>query len=357
MDKKIKVIFILIIITLALLAISGSLYFLTQNKIRIYYLRISEKYKIGTEEKIKEAIEEFRTLAEKYPKSRYAPKALYQIGYGYQLLYEKLKDDSKLDIAKDEYSRLVRKYPFTEESEKALLEIANIYYIKGSYNEAEAQLNYLLSQYPNTTYKSKIYTKKGYIYLALGEYEKALQSFSQPENTNNDEAMLGKAETYFKLGEYEKGINIYEEFIKYRKSSNLREKAINSFIENTYSYAKKLADNRDYHRSIIFYNKIIDLVPNSKYVENALYWIGENYYDLRDYRNAINYFQKVLANPGIEKDDSALIKIGVIYFEEQKFEEALKYFQRVINEYPNSKYLNIAKSWERQTLREIKYKR
>jgi len=356
MEKSIKILLLLIIITLTALAITGSIYFLNTKRIKVYYLKINEKYKIGTPEKVTEAIEEFRELAAKYPKSKYAPKALFQIGQGYQILYKILNDEQKLDIAKKEYSDLAKKYPDSEEAEKALLQVADICYTKGEYNEALGHLNYLLSRYIDTKLKSQVYTKMGYIYLELNDYEKALQAFNQPENTNNDDALVGKAETYIKKGDYEKAISIYEEFIKYRKSSNLREKVIKNFEIVTYNYAKDLASKKDYIRSTMFYNKIIELLPNSNMAESSLYWIGENYYDSRDYENAINYFKKVLENSITLKDDSALLKLGVINFERQKFEEALKYFQKIINEYPKSTYTEIAKKWERQTLRELKYK-
>lgn len=357
MNNTTKVILILIIITLAILAILGSVYYFSQNKVRIMYLKINEKYNIGSEYEIKSGIQEFRELAAKFPRSKYAPKALYQIGYGYELLYKITKDESKLNIAQKEYFNVYKSYPETIEAEKALYQIAHISYLKGDYEDAQERLDYLLSRYIDTPLKSKVYTEKGYIYLALGEYEKALRFFSQKENLNTDEALLGKAECYFKLGEYEKAINIYEEFIKFRKTSNLRKKAIEKFLNNTYKYAKILAQRGDYNRSTLLYQKIIDILPGNKFVENCLYWIGENYYDLRDYANAIKYFKKVLDNPGTRKDDSAIFKIGICYFEQNEFEEALKYFRKLIEYYSTSPYVNMAKDWERQTLREIKYKR
>ncbi len=357
MNSSTKVILILIIVTLTILAGLGSIYYFSQSKAKILYLKINEKYKIGTEDEIKSGIQEFRELAARYPRSKYAPKALYQIGYGYELLYKITKDETKLDIAQKEYYNVYKSHPDSIEAQKALYQIAHISYLKGEYEDAQERLDYLLSRYIDTPLKSDIYTKKGYIYLALGKYEKALKFFNQRENLNTDEALLGKAECYFKLGEYEKAIHMYEEFIKYRKTSNLRDKAIKRFLENTYKYAKILAQKGKYNCSTLLYEKIINLLPGNKLVENCLYWIGENYYDLRDYKNAIKYFNKVIENPGIRKDDAAIFKIGICYFEQNKFESALKYFRRLIEYYPNSIYLKMAKDWERQTLREIKYKR
>jgi len=357
MNNSTKIILILILVTLTILAILGSIYYFSQNKVKLQYARISERYRIGTEAEITYGIQEFRSLAMSYPKSRYAPKSLYQIGYGYELLYDLKKDENKLDIAKMEYDNVYKKYPNSIDAQNALFKIAHIDYLKGNYDEAQERLDYLLSRYIDTKLKGKIYTEKGYIYMGLGEYDRALKFFSMKENLNYDETLLGKAECYFRLGEYEKGINIYEEFIKFRRTSNMKKKAINKFLENAYKYAKVLTQKGDYNRSIMIYQRIIDILPDNKLVENCLYWIGENYYDLRNYSNAISYFQKVLDNTGVGKDDDAVFKIGICYFEQNKFEEALKYFRKLIEYYPDSDYVSMAKSWERQTIREIKYRR
>ncbi|MBN1898754.1 MAG: tetratricopeptide repeat protein [Spirochaetes bacterium] len=357
MNNGKKVVLILIIIALAILAFLGTIYYVYHSRVRLLYLKSEEKFKIGTSDQIKQGIGDFRELAVRFPRSKYAPMALYQIGYGYELLYNVSKDEDKLHIAQNEYYNVYKSYPDSLAAQKALYQIAYISFVKGEYEDSQERLDYLLSRYIDTSLKSQIYNRKGYIYLALGEVEKALKFFSQKENYNSDEALLGKAECYFRLGEYEKGIMVYEEFIKYRKTSNLRQSGIEKFLDNTYRYAKILTGRRDYIRSTMLYQKIINLLPGNKLVENCLYWIGENFYDVKDYDRAIEYFNRVVDNPGTGKDDDALFKTGICYFELHKYEESLKYFRKILDYYAGSTYRKMARDWERQCLRELKYKR
>ncbi len=357
MNNTVKIVLILIIITLVILGILGSIYYFSQQQAKLMYIRINEKFNIGTQSDIRMGIEDCRVLAEKFPKSIYAPKALLKIGQGYEMLYDLTKNVDKLDIAEKEYYNVERKYSGTKEAQEALFRIAHINYLRGNYEEAQEKLDYILAKYVNTPLKSKIYNEKGYIYLASGDYEKALKFFNMKDNFNTDEAFFGRALCYFKLENYERAISIYEDFIRYRKISNVRKEVIENFIETAYNYAKKLSDKEEYERANLLFSKIIELFPENKIVENCLYWMGENYYSKKNYSKAIEIFNSVLNNKWKGKDADALFKLGITYFELAKFEDALKYFQKIIDNFASNPIYNKAVAWKRQTLREIKYRR
>ncbi len=356
MNNTAKVILILIIITLVILGILGSIYFFTQREAKLMYISIIEKFNIGTNSDIREGIEKARLLITKYPKTPYAPKAMLLIGKGYVLLYNLTKDVEKLDIAEKEYAKVDKYYSGTKEAQEALFQIAHINYMRGNYEEAQEKLDYILSKYVDTYLKSKIYNEKGYIYTALGNYEKALKFFNMKENYNTDEAFFGRALCYFKLGDFEKAIGLYEDFIKYRKISNIRKEVVENFINTAYKYARELSEKGEYTRSTILLTKIIELFPDKQIVENCLYWIGENYYSERKYDEAIKNYLKVLNNKWKNKDPDAIFKIGISYFEQNKFDKALKYFQMLIDNFPTSYLYRKAVAWKKQTLREIKYR-
>ncbi len=357
MNNTVKIIFILIIIILVIIGILGSVYYFSQQQAKIKYIRIVEKFNIGTQEDIRMGIEECRVLAAKFPKSKYAPKALLQIGKGYELLYELSKNVDKLDIAEKEYYNVEKLYSGTREAQEALFRIAHINYLRGDYEEAQEKLDYILSKYGETPLRSKIYNEKGYIYLASGAYKKALKFFNMKDNFNTDEAFFGRALCYFKLENYERAISIYEDFIRYRKISNVRKDVVRNFINTAYDYAKKLNTTGEYDRSNLLLSKIIELFPEDNIAENCLYWMGENYYSKKDYRKAIESFNSVLNNKWSGKDADALFKLGITYFELNKFEDALKYFQKIIDNFAANPIYKKAIAWKRQTLREIKYRR
>lgn len=355
-NNTIKWLLVLIIISLIMLGALGSIYYFTHGKVRLLYVKAKEYFNLGSSLDIRNGIQHFRLLAERYPKSKYASRALYQIGYGYELIYGKTKDENKLDIAIREYYRVYKNYKNSVSAERSLYQIANINYLKGEYEESQEKLDYILSEYIDTSLKSQIYTKKGMIYFKLGEYLKALKYFNHKKTLNEDLSFIGKAKCYFKLREYEKGINALEDLLRYRTTSNYKQEAEKLFLDKCYTFAKKLASEKDYKRSNFIYDKIIELFPDNKLSENALYWKGENFYSQKQYYQSIDQFKKVINNKFTHKDDAAYFKLGMCYFEQDKFENALKNFQQIINYYPNSAHLERAKNWKRQSLREIKYR-
>ncbi len=355
-NNGIKIVLLFIIIVLIVLAILGTIYYFSQSNAKIMYIRAQEKFKLGTTEDIRSGIQLFRLLVEKFPQSPLVKDALLQIGYGYELIYKKTKDEAKLNIAEQEYEHIIHNFPDSLEAQKAMFQIAQISYLRGNYDEAREKLDYILSRYIDTPLKARIYTEKGYASMALGEYTKALQFFNQKENVNDDMALMGKAECYFKMNEFDKGLNIYEDLIMYRKTSNYRKTAINKFLNMAYSYAQKLAKEKEYQSSNMLYEKIVTLFPDQSLSENALYWLGENYYDQKNFEKSIEYFLKTLNNKFTHKDDSALFKLGISYFEKGQYGEALKFFQRLVDQFQKSPFRNMAMDWQRQTLREIKYR-
>ena len=90
--------------------------------------------------------------------------------------------------------------------------------------------------------------------------------------------------------------------------------------------------------------------PSHKLVPNAMYWIGEAYYEQKDYPQAILSFKDVVAKyPKHHKAQAALLKIGMSYQNVGDKDNALFYLRTLVEDYPNSDPARAA----RQLLREI----
>jgi len=77
--------------------------------------------------------------------------------------------------------------------------------------------------------------------------------------------------------------------------------------------------------------------------DNARYWIGECYYVQREYKQALEQFQKVLADyPEQEKVPDAMLKIGLCYVNLQEDCAAQKAFEDLLQAYPNSELGRLA---------------
>lgn len=77
--------------------------------------------------------------------------------------------------------------------------------------------------------------------------------------------------------------------------------------------------------------------PNSDLSPNARYWLGESYYGKKDYRQAIDSYDRVeLDFPKSEKVPAALLKKGYAYLAMKDTKRASSAFKQVMTLYPRS---------------------
>ncbi len=83
--------------------------------------------------------------------------------------------------------------------------------------------------------------------------------------------------------------------------------------------------------------RFIQLYPNHDLAANAHYWLGETYYNEKNYDQAILAFQDVIKNfPKKEKVPAALLKQAMAFKELGDIKSARYVFKKVIEEFPAS---------------------
>lgn len=103
--------------------------------------------------------------------------------------------------------------------------------------------------------------------------------------------------------------------------------------------------NGRYDMAVTGFQKFTKDFPSASLVPNAYYWLGESYYNLKDYVRAMQaYDQVVVEHPASEKVPSALYKIGLCALETGDTGKARKYFKRVLEEFSVSEEAKLAKS-------------
>ncbi|MCK4834957.1 MAG: tol-pal system protein YbgF [Gammaproteobacteria bacterium] len=105
----------------------------------------------------------------------------------------------------------------------------------------------------------------------------------------------------------------------------------------SYSKAFSLLKEGQYEQSIKAFEAFKTSYPNSKYADNAQYWLGEANYVSRDYKRALSEFQQLIAQyPESSKNPGARLKIGYVYFELKNWSAAREALQQVITLYPDT---------------------
>jgi len=105
--------------------------------------------------------------------------------------------------------------------------------------------------------------------------------------------------------------------------------------QDAYSRAFNLLKDGQYQQSITAFTQFKQTYPNSKYADNAQYWLGEANYVSRNYKEALEAFQQLIAQfPDSSKNPGARLKIGYVYYELQNWSAARESLQQVVKLYP-----------------------
>ena len=121
-------------------------------------------------------------------------------------------------------------------------------------------------------------------------------------------------------------------------SSNLNE-------NDAYDRAIALVlEDKRYDAAIPAFEQFIQQFPNSTYLPNAHYWLGQLQFAQQAYDKAKQHFQTVVGQyPDSNKRADCLLKLGVIAAEQGRSAEAQQFYQQVVDEYPDSTEANLAK--------------
>ena len=104
-----------------------------------------------------------------------------------------------------------------------------------------------------------------------------------------------------------------------------------------YTAAFDLLKEGQYSKSIAAFDSFLKTYPESKYADNAQYWLGEANYVSREYKTALSAFQTLIAKyPESTKISGARLKIGYTYYELKNWSAAKDALMQVVKLYPDT---------------------
>ena len=119
-------------------------------------------------------------------------------------------------------------------------------------------------------------------------------------------------------------------------------------VDENQAYDRAIAmvlEERRYDDAIPEFRNFIQSFPNSSYLGNAHYWLGQLLYARNDYAEAIPHFTEVVESyPDSNKRADCMLKLGIIAQNQDDNSNARQHFQQVINEYPNSTEAGLART-------------
>jgi len=112
-----------------------------------------------------------------------------------------------------------------------------------------------------------------------------------------------------------------------------------------YEKAMSLYNRHNYRDALAAFTNLLARDDKNSLADNAQYWVGECYYALGDYNQAVAEFQKVLSFTRSNKSDAALLKLGLCYIRLGDRNQARSELEQLIANFPRSEYVGKARNF------------
>jgi TolA-binding protein len=117
-------------------------------------------------------------------------------------------------------------------------------------------------------------------------------------------------------------------------------------IAREYQRAYDLYNLNKHGEALQIFSALRDRNPHHPLADNAQYWVGECYFDLKDPARGTAELEKVLLNfSHSDKYEAALFKLGKYYFEAGNRQRASCYFVQLREEHPKGAYSREVESY------------
>ncbi|RYD81218.1 MAG: tetratricopeptide repeat protein [Sphingobacteriales bacterium] len=228
-------------------------------------------------------------------------------------------------------------------NDKRIKALCYFWIAESQYKQSEistALINYKnfigMSEARQTPYYALAFYNLGYCYFEEEDYVQSKNYFKQyqdAENNNNKnnrytDATVRIADCNFAVKNYAASISGYEQIIAARTQeadyATYQKGIIQGLQGNT---EDKITTLRSLTKSF----------PNSPYIDDALYGIGESYLNSGNFTQAIKEFQSLNYNyPKNQYYRAALLNTGLAYQAIDQDDKGVAVFKTVVNKYPSS---------------------
>jgi len=113
--------------------------------------------------------------------------------------------------------------------------------------------------------------------------------------------------------------------------------------QDEYKLALRALNDQQYDKAVQQFRNFQRKYPNSDMADDAQYWIGESYFNQKDYNRAILEFNDVLKYRRGDKVPAALLRQAQAFLEIGDRTDARLILQKLVNDYPNSEQARDAK--------------
>lgn len=238
--------------------------------------------------KFNEAAQSFERARAFYPKNQIAAEALYMAAKYYKLLEDNIKARKTINTILQEYSNSEYSYP-------ARLILVEIYYTEGNIELAILESKKIIDASEKHKPEAILLLAKIYkdIYQ-LDEAEKFLQKILTDYKNHKlvTDANIELGLIFKNRQDNAKAITHFKSLINNKTIESSKREFILFELGKTYF------DIEDYKNAIDIFQILIKEFPNTAYLSEAMYYTAKSYHQINNYNEALTFYNKIIKTSG-----------------------------------------------------------
>ncbi len=237
-----------------------------------------------------------------------------------------LQDKSEDKI--DALNYLLSQFPGSTYADQAYYEIGETYLAIGNNSAALTAYQSIISKYPNSALLPKCYVKTAVIDYNLGKKELAIEDYKSvvtkfPKSKEAKESLDALKEIYVEIGKADS----YFDFVKNHSDIKISSSEQDSL---TYQSADNAYSNNDCNRAVSLYEIYLSKFPNGIFNNDAHWNKAECNLKTKDFSPALVDFEALIQNKYGRYYEKALLKAsGIAFFELKDYTKANAFYKQL----------------------------
>ncbi|MBN3519397.1 tetratricopeptide repeat protein [Algoriphagus lutimaris] len=220
---------------------------------------------------------------------------------------------------------LISRYPSSLYYEDALYQKGQINMEETNYSEASRAYSDLINGKPNSPFVPYALEGRAVANFSMQNYDQTIQDYKtildrHPNAQNAETALKGLQETLALQGRSGE----FSDYLARYKGSNPSNTSVQSL---EFEAAKSMYFDKNYTQASRAFESYLRNYPQSAQKADALYFLGDSYFQLGNKDQALAQFKSLENEPASPQRVRAIQRIGGIELENGNFEQAIPYLQ------------------------------
>ena len=175
----------------------------------------------------------------------------------------------------------------------------------------------------------------GYSYFKLDKHKESIKWFRKYTDRNKESESKLMCDAYNRIGDcYYVDRNFDYAIDYYNKSLDINKANVDyALFQRSFSYGL----TKDYNQEIIGLSQIVNDYPNSPFIDDAYFELGNAYTNIGANDMALNNYQNIIDEyPNSSYVKKAYLKLGLIFYNSDDTDEALNVYKNTVRSFPGT---------------------